>query len=70
MSAAVLRTPEAAKYIGLSISTMTKMRLRGGPDTPPFVKLGPRSVGYCVSDLNAWLEARRRASTSDQGPSA
>ena len=56
MSAAVLRTPEAAKYIGLSISTMTKMRLRG-----------PRCVGYCVSDLDLWLEARRRASTSDQG---
>jgi predicted DNA-binding transcriptional regulator AlpA len=67
MISAVLRTPEAAKYIGLSISTLTKMRLRGGDDTPPFVKLGSRSVGYCVSDLDAWLDARRRASTSDNG---
>jgi predicted DNA-binding transcriptional regulator AlpA len=65
MSAAVLRTPEAAKYIGLSQSTMTKMRLRGGGDVPPFVKLGPRCIGYCVADLDRWLEARRRASTSD-----
>ena len=67
MSIAVLRTPEAAKYIGLSISTLTKMRIRGGDDTPPFVKLGARSVGYCVADLDVWLEARRRASTSDTG---
>jgi predicted DNA-binding transcriptional regulator AlpA len=67
MSAKVLRAPEAAQYLGLSKSTLAKMRLRGGPDTPPFVKLGPRSVGYCVDVLDAWLHARRRASTSDGG---
>ena len=67
MSASVLRTPDAAKYIGLSPSTLTKMRLRGGDDTPPFVKLGSRSVGYRVTDLDSWVEARRRSSTSDTG---
>jgi predicted DNA-binding transcriptional regulator AlpA len=64
MTSAVLRTPEAAKYIGLSISTLNKMRCRGGNDAIPFVKLGTRSVGYCVEDLNRWLDCRRRASTS------
>lgn len=63
MSAAVLRTPDAAKYIGLSPSTLTKMRLRGG-DTPPFVKLGTRSVGYRLADLDEWVAGRRRSSTS------
>jgi len=67
MSAAVLRTPDAAKYLGLSQSTLTKMRLRGGDDTPPFVKLSARSVGYVIEDLDNWLRFRRRASTSDNG---
>jgi predicted DNA-binding transcriptional regulator AlpA len=70
MTASVLRTPEAARYIGLSPSTLTKMRLRGGEETPPFIKLGARSVGYCVSDLDIWIEARRRTSTSDVGRAA
>ena len=70
MTPSVLRTPEAANYIGLSPSTLTKMRLRGGPDAPPFVKLGGRAVGYAVCDLDRWLESRRRASTSDFGAAA
>jgi predicted DNA-binding transcriptional regulator AlpA len=61
---AVLRTEDAAKYLGMSVSTLTKTRLRGGPDCPPFVQLSGRSVGYLVSDLDAWLARRRRASTS------
>jgi predicted DNA-binding transcriptional regulator AlpA len=70
MSVTILRTPEAAEYLRLSKSTLTKMRLRGGPDTPPFVKLGSRSVGYRIDDLDAWLDTRRRASTSDLGGAA
>lgn len=58
-----MRTPEAARYVALSESTLTKMRLTG--DGPPFVKVGPRAVAYRRSDLDAWLEARVRRSTSD-----
>jgi excisionase family DNA binding protein len=58
-----LRTPEAAKYVALSQSTLTKMRLSG--EGPAFVKVGPRAVAYRRSDLDAWLEARVRRSTSD-----
>ena len=65
MIAAVLRTEDAAKYLGMAVSTLTKTRLRGGDDCPPFVRLSGRSVGYLVSDLDAWLAGRRRASTSD-----
>jgi predicted DNA-binding transcriptional regulator AlpA len=63
----VLRAPEAAKFLGLSESTLAKLRMRGGSDTPPFVRLGSRAVGYRLADLHGWLESRRRESTSDTG---
>ena len=58
----VLRAPEAAKYIGLSESTLAKRRLYGHP--PAFLKLGGRAIGYAIDDLDAWLESCRRESTS------
>ena len=61
----VLRTPEAAEFVGLSVSTMEKKRLDG--TGPIFLRLGGRSVGYMVSDLIEWLEKQRRKSTSDKG---
>jgi predicted DNA-binding transcriptional regulator AlpA len=59
-----LRAPEAARYLGLSPSTLAKMRLRG--DGPVFLKLN-RAVAYDSRDLDQWLADRRRASTSDSG---
>jgi predicted DNA-binding transcriptional regulator AlpA len=67
MTVAVLRTPEAAEYLGLSISTMNKLRVKGGNSAPPFVRISARAVGYRLSDLDAWLDAQRRTSTSDDG---
>lgn len=67
---AVLRTPEAAKYLGMAVSTLTKTRLKGGPDCPPFIRLSGRSVGYLIASLDEWLSARRRMSTSDPGLAA
>lgn len=60
---ACMRTPQAADYVALAVSTLTKMRLRG--DGPPFVKVGPRAVAYRKADLDAWLAARVRHSTSE-----
>ncbi len=57
------RAPEAASYLGLSASTLAKMRLRG--DGPAYSKAGPRIVVYDLDDLDAWLVARRRFSTSE-----
>jgi predicted DNA-binding transcriptional regulator AlpA len=62
-----LRAPEAASYLGLSSSTLAKMRLRG--DGPTFLKLN-RVVAYDIRDLDAWLAIRRRTSTSDRGQAA
>lgn len=50
----VLRAPAAAKYTGLSESTLAKRRLYGLP--PAFLNLGGRAVGYAIEDLNSWLE--------------
>ena len=64
MAEACMRTPEAAAYVALAESTLTKLRMTN--DGPPFVKVGPRAVAYRKTDLDAWLEARVRHSTSDQ----
>ena len=59
-----LDTPEAAEYVGMSASTLSKRRVFGGG--PRYLKLGRRVV-YDTRDLEAWLDAHRRASTSDAG---
>ncbi len=55
-------TSEAAVYVGLSESTLTKYRVFGGG--PRYLKLGRRVV-YEESDLDAWLAAHKHASTSE-----
>ena len=61
----VLRTPGAAEYTGLAVSTLEKMPLTG--DGPEFIRLSARAVGYEIGALDCWLESRRRRSTSDNG---
>jgi predicted DNA-binding transcriptional regulator AlpA len=58
-----LRAPAAAEYLGISASTLAKMRLRG--DGPFYMKAGPRVVLYDLADLDAWLGTRKRRSTSE-----
>jgi predicted DNA-binding transcriptional regulator AlpA len=59
----IFRTPDAARRVGLSESSLEKLRCRG--DGPAFVKIGSRAVGYLIEDLDAWLVSRRRRSTSE-----
>jgi predicted DNA-binding transcriptional regulator AlpA len=59
-----LRTPEAARFIGLSIRTLEKHRTYG--TGPRYSKLGGRVV-YRLEDLQAWAELGAKASTSDPG---
>lgn len=63
MTSNKLRAPAAAEYLGLSTSTLAKMRLRG--DGPIYMKAGRRVVLYDPEDLDAWLDSRRRRSTSE-----
>lgn len=58
-----LRAPDAAQYVGLSASTLAKMRMRG--DGPRYAKAGARVVVYDLQDLDAWLASQSRRSTSE-----
>ena len=58
----MLPTKEAADSLGLSKSTLDKMRVFGGG--PHFLKLGRRVV-YDPTDLDKWLALHRRTSTSE-----
>lgn len=60
----LLNTQDRARYVGLAVQTLAKMRVSG--DSPAYHKLG-RSVVYDSADLDAWLAERKRQSTSDQG---
>ncbi len=64
---ALLHTAEAALLLGLSPRTLEAFRLRGGG--PPYIAVTPKAVRYRRGDLEAWIAARRRVSTSDPGPS-
>ncbi|WP_287361223.1 helix-turn-helix domain-containing protein [Mesorhizobium sp.] len=57
----MLRTDGAALHVGLSVSTLEKLRLTG--DGPEYIKLG-RTVVYSTADLDTWMEGNRRKSTS------
>ena len=63
MSHSKLRAPAAAEYLGLSTSTLAKMRLRG--DGPVYAKAGARFVLYDQADLDTWIDGRKRRSTSE-----
>jgi predicted DNA-binding transcriptional regulator AlpA len=56
-SVRVVDEPTAIKLVGVSPRTWDRMRARG--ETPPVTKLSARRIGYRVSDLAKWLDARR-----------
>ena len=62
-----MRVPEAARYLGLGISTLNKLRCSG--EGPRFAKAGLRVVVYDKRDLDEWIEARTCSSTSEYMPS-
>jgi predicted DNA-binding transcriptional regulator AlpA len=59
-----LRTPEAARFLGLSPRTLEKHRVYG--TGPQYFKLGGRVV-YKLNDLQTWADRGVRRSTSDPG---
>ena len=59
-----LRTPEAARLLGLSERTLEKHRVYG--TGPTFLKLGGRVV-YTVDALTNWASQGCRQSTHDVG---
>lgn len=59
----LLTDPEAATYLGVSISFLRQGRMEGRRANrspgPPFIKMG-KSVRYDIQDLDGWLSANRR----------
>src|SRR5262245_19303978 len=66
---AFLRSPKAADRYGLTVGWLNKSRIRGGPDSPPFIKVRG-VVLYDTDVLDQWFAARMRGSTSEQRPAA
>lgn len=58
----VVTAKVAARYVGLSESTLAKLRLNG--NGPTYCKLGRRVV-YRPADLDEWLQSRTARDTSD-----
>ena len=59
-----LRTPEAARYLGLSARTLEKHRSYG--TGPKYRKVGGRVI-YALTDLREWADLGMKKSTSDPG---
>ena len=60
-----LNTIGAAERLNLKQKTLENWRCLGVG--PPFYKIGER-VFYDEADLDAWLQSRRRTSTSQPSP--
>jgi predicted DNA-binding transcriptional regulator AlpA len=61
-AAKVVTAGEAARLVGLSESTLAKLRLNG--NGPVYCKLGRRVV-YRIADLDQWLQSRTARDTTD-----
>jgi hypothetical protein len=59
-----LRTPDAARYLGISPSTLEKMRCAG---TGPEFEVVGKAVVYSIHALEEYLAQRRARSTSETG---
>lgn len=55
-----MRVRDAADYVGLSKSTLDKLRCFGGG--PTYSKLG-RAVIYSTAELDSWLASQQRLTT-------
>lgn len=65
MQNALLTTPAAAKYLGVSKAFLERDRWAGA--RVPFIRVGARAVRYRMSDLDRYIEQQQRRSTSDIG---
>ncbi len=59
----LLGSEKAAERIGVSPSTLAKMRCYG--NGPPYFKVG-KFVRYDSNDVDAWMRSRRYISTSQE----
>jgi predicted DNA-binding transcriptional regulator AlpA len=58
--ARVLTRRETIKCIGVDERTFDRLEAAG--DAPPKTQLSKRRIGYRLTDIDMWLNARRRVS--------
>lgn len=64
----LLTEHQVAEYLGMSVKTIRNWRWSGrGPN---HCRLSPKLVRYEFSQIRAWVESKRRTSTSDPGEEA
>lgn len=63
----VLRIDEVSELVGLSRTTIYRLMLSG--DFPKNFKLGERSSGWLLSQINQWLQERVETSHRNGGES-
>ncbi|RRQ22447.1 helix-turn-helix transcriptional regulator [Thiohalobacter thiocyanaticus] len=68
MNHKLLTTEQAATYLGVSKAFLERDRWAGA--RIPFIKVGTRAVRYRLADLEGYLTARLRHSTSEGGKGA
>lgn len=60
MHTQLLSTPQAAKFLNVSIAFLERDRWAGA--RIPFVKIGSRAVRYRLDDLVAYIDTNRQQS--------
>ena len=60
MQTQLLSTPQAAKFLNVSIAFLERDRWAGA--RIPFVKIGSRAVRYRLDDLEAHIQSNRQQS--------
>jgi len=61
----VIRRKDIRDYVGLCPHWCVKLEKRG--QFPRRVKLGERATGWLASDLDRWLESKRREAEAGNG---
>jgi len=59
-----------AQRLGLSVSTIERLRARGDRNLPPHVVIGPQSIRYDEAVVEAWLAARMQGPAAEVAPVA
>ena len=57
-----------AQRLGLSVSTIERLRARGDPNLPPHVLIGPQTIRYDEAVVEAWLAARMQGPVAEVAP--
>ncbi|MGG7307543.1 helix-turn-helix transcriptional regulator [Curtobacterium sp. AB451] len=59
----LLTSQEVAEWVGMTPSALSQLRYRGSG--PKFRKLGPKTVRYAASDVQAWIDAAGQTQTGE-----